>query len=210
MTKKYLVISAFALLVLTLGYGVSQRTTSPTPPVQDQQFPIEKPSQKSSKGFQTFSDETYNFTISYPNDWEATHSAIGVSSDPLYVIRDEYRFDGSDGEGFHIMTFLLAEGTALRDWVEEYKFPEPEVEIPDEENAVIGGLPAFVLTVPETQYSPPSFWALWVHEGYVLWLEGSLETQTFIQILESLRFEGVETSLTTTTLPELPELKLWK
>ncbi len=144
------------------------------------------------EGWDLFKDTIRDFSLAYPNDWEAAHSAIGTASDPLYVIRDEYRFEGSDGEGFHIMTFLLPKDQPLRVWFEEHKFPEPEVEAPEKENAIIGGIPAFVLVVPETKNSQPAFWALWVYKDYVFWLEGSLETETFTKVLESLRFEGVE------------------
>jgi|GEM_PF-2933258 len=211
MTKKYLVITAFFLLILALSYGISRRGKSSTPTQPNQTSPEPKvPTSEVPEDWQTYRDDIYGLTISYPKGWGVSHTTIAEPNDPLYVIRDEYRFDGDDGEGLHIMTFLLPKDQTLRGWFEEYRFPEPKVEAPEEENAIIGGLPAFMLVVPETRNSPPAFWALWISKGYVFWLEGSLKTQTFTKILESVRFEGVDSSSAITKLPNLPELKLWK
>ncbi len=89
MTKKYLVISIFLLLLLALSYGISRKikptpqTKPPTPPEQNQQS---SPSGKTSEpkpaipeGWKVYENKKFGFRVGYPSDWFGDGSETGLS-----------------------------------------------------------------------------------------------------------------------------------
>jgi len=82
MTRKYLAITTFLLLILALSYCVFRRiklpSTQPTPSVPPQQNQQSSPSGKTPEpqivvpeGWKTFTSEEIRYSISYPSDWYA-------------------------------------------------------------------------------------------------------------------------------------------
>jgi len=202
MTKKYLIVATFFLLLLALSYGVSRRfkpvpsqPTSPTPSKQNQQPSV-------TDDWQAYKDDVYDFTLSHPTGWEVQHFS-GSADDPDYVIRDLYAFGSGKGEGFELHIYLMPKDKTLRDWCVEYTRHDQGVKIPDEENATIAGLPAYIIVLPATRNSPTEFLAAWAHGGYIFKIEGALSTETFTAMIESIRFENFNYSI---SLPELPEI----
>ncbi len=94
MTKKYLIITAFLLLLLALSYGISRKIKlapaqpqPPTPPSQNQQS---SPSGKTPEpqiavpeGWKTFTSEGMGYSISYPGDWYASDDSESLSVDTI-------------------------------------------------------------------------------------------------------------------------------
>jgi len=92
MTKKYLIIATFLILILGLSYGVSRRfkftPTQPqpnpsTPPQQNQQSSPSKktpePTITIPEGWKTFTSEKIGYSISYPGDWYASDDSENLS-----------------------------------------------------------------------------------------------------------------------------------
>ncbi len=94
MTKKYLAITAFILLIFALSYGISRifkpalpQTNPPTPPEQNQQS---SPSGKTPEpqitvpeGWKTFTSEEMGYSISYPGDWCASDDSESLSLETI-------------------------------------------------------------------------------------------------------------------------------
>jgi len=80
MTKKYLVIATFLLLILALSYGISRRfkpaPTQTIPPTTSEQNQQTSPSGKKPEpqiavpdGWRTYENKGFGFRISYPASW---------------------------------------------------------------------------------------------------------------------------------------------
>lgn len=80
MTKKYLAILTFLLLLLALSYGISRRTkpspSQPQPPTPSGQNQQSSPSGKTPEpqipipeGWKVYENEELGFSVGYPGDW---------------------------------------------------------------------------------------------------------------------------------------------
>ncbi len=137
--------------------------------------------------WKTFTDDKCGLSLSYPKDWQSEHYSFHDGRDSQFAYIDRYVF-GKDDEGFEIHVFLLSDKQTLLEWYQQHKRAEPQVEVPEKENSVIAGIPAYVLVLPPTRNTPTMFTAFWAYKGKVFQLEGTLPVEVLVKVLESLRY----------------------
>ena len=168
-----IVLLALVLLVASACGGGGVSTPTPTPIAPTTPTPTAAPTSTPMAGYETYTDEVYGFSISYPEDWYEVEVPEGGLWEPILVAYWAPSPCATFFSNFNVLQEKMSSSMSVQDygeWLKYYLVADGYTFISEEE-LTIGGRPAIKSVYTYTVYRPTTKLArAYLVEGKTAWV----------------------------------------
>jgi surface antigen len=171
------------------------------------------PSADDTSEWQTYTDADYEFSVRYPQEWNASITLQHGPERPEYVIRRRVTFYGPEHAVINIDVWDNESGLGLMEWFNDHQRPflSEEEEIPSRPNAEVAGVPAVLVVEPHSAQAPGRVSTVLQKHPVTFRVEyiasdGGSFQDLYKHVLSSFEFAGAQA--TPDVLPPLPYLSV--